>query len=139
MPLDQLYQQLILEHNRNPRNFGPLSDATHSARGQDALCGDDLLFELRVESDRIVEAGFSGEACAVTKACASLLTEWLSGRSRVEIERGLDDFERVLTGRPATDPDFLGPFSKLGALSAFPTRQRNAKLPWRCALEALAD
>ncbi len=139
MALDQLYQQLILEHNRNPRNFGPLSNATHSARGQDALCGDDLLIELRVESDRIVEAGFSGEACAVTKACASLLTEWLPGCSKADVERGLDDFERVLTGRSATDPDFLGSFSTLVALSAFPTRQRNARLPWRCALEALAD
>jgi nitrogen fixation NifU-like protein len=139
MALDQLYQQLILEHNRSPRNFGPLAGATHSARGFDALCGDDLLFELRVEDDRVVAAAFSGEACAVTKACASLLTEWLPGKSQGDIEQGLAAFDEVLSGASTADPDGLGPFSRLGALSAFPSRQRNARLPWRCVLEALTD
>jgi nitrogen fixation NifU-like protein len=139
MALDQLYQQLILEHNRSPRNFGPLAGATHSARGFDALCGDDLLFELRVEDGRVVEAAFSGEACAVTKASASLLTEWLPGRDQADIERGLAAFAKVLTGESAGDPDFLGLFARLGALSEFPSRRRNARLPWRCVLEALGS
>ncbi|MBB6087509.1 iron-sulfur cluster assembly scaffold protein [Wenzhouxiangella marina] len=137
MALDQLYQQLILEHNRSPRNYGPLPGATHSARGFDALCGDDLLFELQVEDNRIMAAAFSGEACAVTKACASMLTEWLPGRDRADIERGLSDFDQVLEGGAAPEPDFLGAFAQLGALAAFPSRQRNARLPWRCALDAL--
>lgn len=137
MALDQLYQALILEHNRSPHNFGLLDGATHSARGYDALCGDDLLLELRVESGRVAAAAFSGEACAVTKACASLLTDWLPGRDRQELRKGFEDFAEVLSGRPAPDPDFLGDFATLGALSDFPSRQRNAKLAWRCALEAL--
>jgi len=137
MALDQLYQQLILEHNRSPRNFGPLAGATHSARGFDALCGDDLLFELRIEDDRVVEAAFSGEACAVTRASASLLTEWLPGKDRSSIERGLADFDQVLSGVEPPDPRFLGPFAGLGALSKFSSRRRNARLPWRCVLDAL--
>jgi len=137
MALDQLYQQLILEHNRSPRNYGPLAGATHSARGFDALCGDDLLFELRVENDRIVEAAFSGEACAVTKASASLLTEWLPGHDRAGVEQGFRDFERLLAGDPVSDSERLGAFASLAALAEFPSRQRNAKLAWRCALKAL--
>jgi len=137
MALDQLYQQLVLEHNRSPRNFGPLAGATHSARGFDALCGDDLLFELRVEAGRVVAAAFSGEACAVTKASASLLTEWLPSHGRDEVEQGLRNFNVVLQGVEPPDPGFLGDFARLGGLAEFPSRQRNAKLPWRCALEAL--
>jgi len=139
MALHQLYQQLILEHNRSPRNFGPLAGATHSARGFDALCGDDLLFELRVENGIIRAAAFSGEACAVTKACASMLTEWLPGRKRADVESGLKAFSAVLTGVDMKSDETLGHFSELSALSDFPARQRNARLPWRCVLEALED
>jgi nitrogen fixation NifU-like protein len=137
MALDRLYQQLILDHNRHPRNFGPLSGATHSARGHDALCGDDLLFELRVEGERIRAAGFSGEACAVTRACASLLTEWLPGHDRAGVESGFEQFECLIAGGSPERPECLGEFACLAALADFPSRQRNAKLPWRCALDAL--
>jgi nitrogen fixation NifU-like protein len=95
------------------------------------------LFELRVEAGRVVAAGFSGQACAVTKASASLLTEWLPGHDRAEIERGLEAFDQVLSGTSARVAEFLGPFVELRALADFPTRRRNARLPWRCALDAL--
>jgi len=139
MALDQLYQQLILEHNRSPRNFGPLAGATHSARGFDALCGDDLMFELRVENGIIRAAAFSGEACAVTKACASMLTEWLPGQARDDVKRGLEAFNLLLSGEGLAPEADLGPFEELTALAGFPSRQRNARLPWRCALDAFAS
>jgi len=137
MALDQLYQQLILEHNRDPQNYGRLRGVTHSARGFDALCGDDLLLELRVDNDQVVAAAFSGEACAVTKASASLLTQWLPGRDQSEIKRGLIEFDTILDGGTASNAGFLGEIAALGALAAFPSRRRNARLPWRCALDAL--
>jgi nitrogen fixation NifU-like protein len=139
MPLDQLYQQLILEHNRDPRNFGPLPGATHAARGQDALCGDDLLIELIVVDGCIEAAAFSGEACAVTRACASMLTDWLPGRDRRDVERGFGQFERLMAGEAPDDPGLLGEFARLDALAEFPSRQRNAMLPWRSALKALTE
>ncbi|QOC21702.1 SUF system NifU family Fe-S cluster assembly protein [Wenzhouxiangella sp. AB-CW3] len=137
MVLDKLYQQLVLDHNRAPRNFGPLSGATHAARGHDALCGDDILVELVVEEDRIARAGFSGEACAITKASASMLTEWLAGRSRAEFEQAFARFEQMLAN-PDTPPcPDLGDINELQAVSDFPARVRNALLPWKTVLRAL--
>ena len=137
MALDKLYQQLVLDHNRAPRNFGPLSGATHSARGRDALCGDDILLELELDGDRIVRACFSGEACAITTASASMLTEWLAERNVSEVETAYGRFKQLLS-----DPDGpvfpeLGDINELRAVSAFPARVRNALLPWKTALSAL--
>jgi len=137
MALDQLYQQLILEHNRNPRNFGPLSNATHSARGQDALCGDDLLIELQVQDGRIVQAAFSGEACAVTRASASLLTSWVAGRQVGDLARAFGRFRELLADPGLPDLPELGDFNRLRAVGRFPSRLRNAELPWRALLAAL--
>ena len=137
MPLDQLYQQLILEHNRNPRNFGRLPDATHSARGQDALCGDDLLIELRVGSGRIVRAAFSGEACAVTKASASLLTDWVVHRPVAELKSWRDRFQRLLENPELEDVAELGEINQLRAVARFPARLRNAMLPWNALVSSI--
>ncbi|MEN1727775.1 MAG: Fe-S cluster assembly sulfur transfer protein SufU [Pseudomonadota bacterium] len=137
MALDQLYQQLILEHNRSPRNFGPLAGVTHSARGLDALCGDDMLLELRVEGGKVVDAAFSGETCAVTRASASLLTDWLPGRDEAEVHSGFESFKALLDGKAVESAHQLGDFQKLDVLGRFPSRRRNAELPWRCAIDAL--
>ncbi len=137
MTLDRLYQQLVLDHNRAPRNFGPLPGATHSARGLDALCGDDIRVELVVKDDRVLQAGFSGEACAITKASASMMTEWLTGRNVSEIEPGFDQFEQLLSDPDGTISRELGDLNELRAVSAFPARVRNALLPWKTALRAL--
>jgi nitrogen fixation protein NifU and related proteins len=137
MALDKLYQQLVLDHNRAPRNFGSVSGATHSARGHDALCGDDILVELVVENDRIVRAGFSGEACAITKASASMLTEWLLGRSVSDFERAFARFQQVLANPDEPPCPELGGINELRAVSAFPARVRNALLPWKTVARAL--
>lgn len=138
MSIQQLYRDLILEHNRWPRNFRRLADATHSARGQDASCGDDLLIELKLVDDRVHEAAFSGDACAVTQAAASLLTLWLRGRSPAEIRDGLDRFTRLLENPEGPPDEGLGELNQLQAVGAFPARRRNALLPWRTAVKALA-
>lgn len=137
MALDKLYQQVILDHNRDPHHFGRLPGATHSARGHDALCGDDILIELIVADGRIERAAFSGEACAVTKASASMLTDWLKGRSPDEIDSALKTFEAILFDPDAPTAAELGEINELRAVSKFPARVRNALLPWRTAIRAL--
>ncbi|TVQ28539.1 MAG: SUF system NifU family Fe-S cluster assembly protein [Wenzhouxiangella sp.] len=137
MALDRLYQQTILEHNRKPRNFGRLAEATHAARGQDALCGDDILIELIVEGERVRQAAFSGEACAVTKASASMLTEWLTGRQVAELIAWRDRFEALLKNAELEDAPELGPINQLRAVAQFPARLRNVLLPWNAAGQAV--
>lgn len=137
MSIQQLYRDIVLEHNRWPRNFKRLACATHSARGQDASCGDDLLIELRVIDDTVHEAAFSGDACAVTQASASLLTVWLRGRSPEQVRSGLVRFTALLQD-PASPPDaMLGDLNELQPVGAFPARRRNALLPFRTAVKAL--
>lgn len=138
MALEHLYQQLILDHNRAPRHFGRLPGATHSGRGQDALCGDDILVELKVENEKIVAAAFSGEACAVTKASASLLTTWLHGRRADEVLHWSERFAMLMRCPDHPDAPELGELNQLRAVSAFPARLRNALLPWQAVGRALA-
>lgn len=137
MALDQLYQQVILDHNRSPHHNGRLDGATHSARGQDALCGDDILIELRVVEGRIEKAAFSGEACAITTASASMLMDWLVGRSRAETTAAYERFSQLLDEPESTDDPDLGEINHLRSVSGFPARVRNALLPWRTTLSAL--
>lgn len=137
MPLSRLYQAQLLEHNREPLNRFVLPDATHSARGTDALCGDDLTIWLRIEGNTIIAASWSGEACAVTTASASMLTDWLPGRARQNVEAAAARFDALLADPEAPDEPELGDLNVLRAVSGFPSRRRNARLPWRTALQAL--
>jgi len=137
MPLDKLYQQVILDHNRRPHHFGRLDGATHSSRGQDALCGDDILIELRVVDGCIESAAFSGEACAITTASASMLTEWLPGHTQTEAVVAYQRLQRMLAENDLPDVPELGEINHLRAVHGFPARVRNALLPWRTALDAL--
>ncbi len=137
MSLDTLYQKLILEHNRNPHNFGPLPSATHIGRAQDALCGDDLEMALEVVDDHIVAAHFSGEACAVTQASASMLTDWLVGRPIDSIAPAFSAFSAMLSEPNAPPVAELGALNELKPVGAFPARRGNACLPWLATLRAL--
>jgi len=136
--LDQLYQQRILEHNKHPQHFGPLPEATHRGRGIDALCGDDIEVALVVQDERVVDARFFGEACAVTKASASMLMSWLVGRSIDEIPRAYEGFRGLLANPEAPANELLGELNELQPVGAFPARRGNACLPWQATLEALA-
>jgi nitrogen fixation NifU-like protein len=137
MSLNELYHSQLLEHNRAPRRRHELADATHSARGLDALCGDDLSIWLRVIDGRIEAASWSGEACVVTTASASMLSDWLIGRSRDEVATGMKAFIELLQAGDEPDRPELGQFNALAAVGRFPSRVRNALLPWKTALDAL--
>lgn len=139
MPLSQLYQEHILEHNRSPCNHMHLPDATHKARGLDALCGDDLYIWLIVSEDRIKQASWTGEACAITTASASMLTEWLAGKTHKELREGFEGFSAMLANPEFEADAALMTFDSLRPVSGFPSRVRNALLPWRTALQALGD
>lgn len=140
MALSDLYQQTILAHNRAPANRGELNDATHSARGQDALCGDDLVVWLRVGPEgRVERAVWSGEACAITTASASMLTDWVVGRTLEEIRRGDARFRALLDDPEIPDAAELGDFNALRAVGQYPSRVRNALLPWETAIRALVS
>lgn len=137
MPLGQLYQSAILEHNRRPHGRGRLEHATHAARGHDALCGDDILVEVRLENDRVADAGFTGEACAVTMATSSMLMIWVLGRTLAEIREAYSGFARMLSDPEAQPERSLQSFAALQPVGHFKSRIRNALLPWRTLLAAL--
>jgi len=136
MPLSELYQSALLAHNRHPRRHHELTGATHTARGTDALCGDDIRVWLRLEDGRVADASWSGEACAVTTAAASMLTEWLPGRTPGQLRAGHEQFARLLDDPEAPRVPDLGDLNLLRAVGGFPSRKRNALLPWHTALRA---
>ena len=137
MSLDQLYQAKILEHNRAPHNHFEMSDATHSARGLDALCGDNIRVWIRVQDGRVAAASWSGDACAITTASASMLSRWLAGRRIEELAPAFGRFEELLEAANQPDAPELGEINALRAVGRFPSRRRNALLPWNAALDAL--
>jgi nitrogen fixation protein NifU and related proteins len=136
--LSELYSQLILEHDRAPRNHGPLAEASHTAQAHNPLCGDRIRLALRVEQGVIAEARFEGRGCAISRASGSLMTEALVGLSAAQAEQLAGRFHELLTpDGPATlEP----PFSALAVFSHvrdFPTRIRCAELAWETLLRAL--
>ncbi len=142
MSLEQLYHDLLLDHNRSPRNVGRLEAPTHSARGHDGSCGDDLFITLKVADGVISTMRCDGQACAVTTASASMLSEWIEGRSLSEFHAAFAEFSNMLDDPDAVPPKSLGPLRILQAVARFPGRRRNALLPWRtvgAALEGIAE
>lgn len=141
--LGDLYQQIIVEHNRSPRNFKKLPHPTNSADGSNPLCGDQIRVELQLEGDRIADVGFQGSGCAISQASASLLTGAVLGKTRVEAEALFRDVHAMLTAAPDAPVDAarLGKLAALAGVRRFPVRVKCASLSWhtlRAALEASA-
>lgn len=135
--LRDLYQEVIVDHGRRPRNFGPLAGASHRAEGFNPLCGDHLTLQLQVVDGVIRDARFEGAGCAISVASASLLTEALKGRSASEAEALFASFLAMLTGeRQAADAP-LGKLEVLAGVREFPTRIKCATLAWHALLAAL--
>ena len=140
--LDDLYQEIILDHNKRPRNFGPLAGATHHAEGYNPLCGDQVKVELRVEDGVVTGVGFEGHGCAISQASASVMTEALTGQSLAEAERLFGRMLALLTGPVEAEGDLL---AELGSAAAFagvrdyPSRVKCASLAWHAMHQALAD
>jgi nitrogen fixation NifU-like protein len=136
--LGDLYQELILEHYRRPRNFGRLDGANRTAEGFNPLCGDRLSLYLKLEDGVIEEARFEGQGCAISTASASLLTEAVKGKTESEAEALVRAFQDRLT-RPETRPDpDLGKLEALTGVRRFPVRVKCATLAWHTLHAALA-
>jgi len=138
--LRDLYQQVIVDHNKHPRNFRAMPDATHRAEGFNPLCGDRLNLFLKVNEDGVIEdVSFEGSGCAISTASASLMTEHLKGRTLEEAERLFGRFHDMVTGapdEPAADGE-LGKLAVLGGVREFPSRIKCATLCWHTLHAAL--
>jgi nitrogen fixation NifU-like protein len=134
--LAELYQQVILDHNRAPRNFRAIAGATCSAEGYNPLCGDHFTLALSMDGDRITDAAFQGTGCAISKASASMMTEAVRGLLRAEAEAILDAFHAMVTGRGG-DPSALGKLAAFSGVSEFPARVKCATLAWHALRAAL--
>lgn len=139
--LMDLYQEVILDHNKRPRNFGRLEDADSYAEGDNPLCGDHLKLYLQIDGDRVTEVRFEGNGCAISTASASLMTEVIKGKTVAEIEHLFKGFHQLLTGDPsvaAVADRELGKLAVFSGVREFPVRVKCATLAWhtlRAALE----
>jgi nitrogen fixation protein NifU and related proteins len=128
---DALYQEIILEHNRKPRNFREMPDADRSIEGRNPLCGDALTLWVKFADDRITDVSFKGQGCAISRASASLMTAAIKGKSRAEAEALFEKFHSLVTGHmPATEHAAMGSLRALGGVSRFPLRVKCASLAW---------
>jgi nitrogen fixation NifU-like protein len=140
--LRELYQEVILDHNRKPRNFRKIADADHHAEGFNPLCGDKVTVYLKVEGDRVADVAFEGSGCAISTASASLMTESLKGKSVAEATALFRGFHDLVTGVPATSNVPLGKLAAFAGVSEFPVRVKCATLAWhtmRAALDGRAE
>lgn len=137
--LEELYQSIILDHNRRPRNFGAPAGAARHAAGRNPLCGDELDVWLRLEGDTISEIGFTGSGCAISRAAASLMTTAVKGKTREEAEELFGRFHDVVTGQtPAAAAEQLErPIAVFAGVARFPVRVKCASLPWHTLRAAL--
>ena len=140
MSIGELYQELILEHNRAPRNFRPMHDATGHAEGRNPLCGDQLSVWLKLDGDVVADVSFQGSGCAISKSSASLMTAALKGRKRAEALRMFDQFQGLVTGAlpPEAARDDLGKLAVFSGISEFPVRVKCATLAWHAMKAAMA-
>jgi nitrogen fixation protein NifU and related proteins len=138
--LSSLYQDVILEHNRSPRNFRRIEQADGHAQGHNPLCGDQLTVWLKLDGDKVSDVSFEGSGCAISKASASLMTTAVKGKTRSEIARLFQRFHQVVTGQSVRDDDpvELGKLAVFAGISAFPVRVKCATLSWH-ALKAALD
>jgi nitrogen fixation NifU-like protein len=137
--LTDLYQEVILDHNRRPRNFGALDDADEKAHGHNPLCGDRLTVYLRLADGRIADIHFEGSGCAISKASASLMTEAVKGRSIEEALGIFDRFQSMVTTpiEMAVDIEGLGKLEALAGVREFPMRVKCATLAWHTLKSAI--
>jgi len=135
--LRELYQQVILDHNRSPRNFREVPDANRSASGDNPLCGDRITLWVKVSGDRIEDLGFQGSGCAISQASASLMTTVVKGKSVAEAEELFRSFHGMVTGVEEGSRDSLGKLFAFAGVKEFPARVKCANLPWHTLHAAL--
>ena len=137
--LSELYQQVILDHNKKPRNFRKLETANHSAEGYNPLCGDQLTVYVNLDGDLVKEVGFEGSGCAISKASASMMTQAVKGKSKEQAENLFKEFHSMVTGEldEETQENNLGNLKIFAGVREFPVRVKCATLPWHTMHAAL--
>ena len=137
MDLNDLYREVIVDHNRSPRNFRMMDDATNSADGYNPLCGDRLTLSMKIEDGVIRDIAFQGSGCAISTASASLMTESLKGKSVAEAEMLFDKFHKLITADGDENDPALGKLAVLAGVRQYPARIKCATLCWHAANAAL--
>ncbi|HKO55595.1 MAG TPA: SUF system NifU family Fe-S cluster assembly protein [Thermoanaerobaculia bacterium] len=136
--LRELYQQVILDHNKNPRNFKELPAATAKVEGYNPLCGDHYTLYVQVDGDTIRDVGFTGSGCAISKASASVMSSTVKGKTKAEADRLFDTFQKLVTGHAGElDGAELGRLAAFSGVSEFPARVKCATLAWHTLRSAL--
>jgi nitrogen fixation NifU-like protein len=134
--LRELYQEVVFDHNRNPRNFRAIEDADRKIEGFNPLCGDRITLYLKLDGDHIADIGFQGQGCAISTASASLMTELVKGKTLDEAEKLFAAFHRIVTGQDdSLKLEELGKLAVLAGVRQYPSRIKCATLPWH-SLEA---
>jgi nitrogen fixation NifU-like protein len=136
--LGDLYQEVILDHNRRPRNFRAIDEATRTQEGFNPLCGDRLTLYVKLEGDVIRDVAFQGSGCAISKASASLMTDALKGKTVTEARAMFERFHDMVTSEPESPAPDLGKLSVLAGVREFPTRIKCASLAWHTLKAAVA-
>jgi nitrogen fixation NifU-like protein len=139
--LSELYQQVILDHNKRPRNFRRLEDPDRSAEGYNPLCGDHLTVYVNLDNDAVSEISFEGSGCAISKAAASMMTQAVKGKTKSEAEELFGEFHKMVTSDPddEVDSSTLGNLEIFAGVREFPVRVKCATLPWHTLHAALNE
>ncbi len=139
--LNDLYQEVILDHNKNPRNFREIETATQTADGNNPLCGDALRVYVEMEDDTVKDVAFKGSGCAISKASASMMTQIVKGKSKEEAETIFHEFQQMVTGELdiETDENSLGKLKIFAGVLEFPARVKCASLSWHTLHAALNE
>ena len=139
--LNDLYQEVILDHNKNPRNFREIESATNTADGNNPLCGDALRVYVQMEDGKVKDVAFKGSGCAISKASASMMTQSVKGKTREEAEVLFDEFHKMVTGELNIEEDetHLGKLKIFAGVLEFPARVKCASLSWHTLHAALNE
>jgi nitrogen fixation NifU-like protein len=136
--LRELYQQVILDHNKNPRNFHELAHPTRTVDGYNPLCGDHYTISVEMDGETIKDIGFTGNGCAISKASASVMSSTLKGKTTAEAHQLFDVFHKLVTGEPGSlSTAELGRLAAFSGVSEFPARVKCASLPWHTLNSAI--
>ena len=139
---NELYQQVILDHNKNPRNFRKIEQPTHFCPGHNPLCGDNLILYMDISQDGIIkDVSFEGSGCAISKSSASMVTEYFKGKSAKEVKDRFKEFQGLVTGNldPVTEGHKLGKLALFEGVKQYSARVKCATLPWRAIMGALEN
>lgn len=137
--LADLYQQVIIDHNKNPRNKKAIADATRVAAGDNPLCGDRITLYVSLDGDTITDVGFQGSGCAISQASASLMTGAVKGKRVADAETLFRGFHAMVMGEAAADPALLGKLAAFEGVKQYPSRVKCANLAWHTLHAAIAQ